>query len=100
MAVHWNRADRGPGLWLVSLEGTSQTFLCKGAVLPIEWSTDGKWIYASNVFETPRKIFKIPASGGELKTVATLPFEGQMDLAMTHDGKRFVCALSESVSDV
>ena len=51
--------------------------------MPIEWSTDGKWIYASNVFETPRKIFKIPASGGEPKTVVTLPFEGWLALAMT-----------------
>ncbi len=104
VAVHWNRADEADtGLWLISLEDSSQTLSCKGDLWPLEWPRDGNWIYVSNFVETPTKIFKILASGGEPKTVATLPFEGKIafyELAMTNDGRSVVCAVSESVSDV
>ena len=104
VAVHWSRADEADtGLWLISLEDSSQTLSCKGDLWPLEWPRDGNWMYVSNFVETPTKIFKIPASGGEPKTVVTLPFEGKVafyELAMTPDGRSVVCAVSESVSDV
>lgn len=102
VAVSWHHSEGGAGLWLISLEDTSQTLLCKGSLWPIEWSADGKWICVWNPVDS-EKIFKIPASGGEPKMVVTLPFKGKIDfyeLAMTLDGRSVVCAVRESVSDV
>ena len=68
--------------------------------MPIEWSADGKWIYAWNR-EKPLEILKIPASGGRPETLVTLPFEHiYPGIGMTPDGKRIVCAVVETQSDV
>jgi len=46
VAVYWDR-EPAPGLWLISLEDSSQVLLNASSVLrPIKWSADGNYIYA------------------------------------------------------
>ena len=92
-----------PGLWVISLEDSSQTFLYKGWCDSIGWSADGKWIYVMRKIDKGDKIeiIKIFATSGETKTILTLPFEKFVWVeSMTSDGKQFVCEVSETQSDV
>jgi Tol biopolymer transport system component len=111
VAVAWNRLPSPatelaePALWMISLEDASQFFLYKGNYWPIGWSSDGKWIHAIELGKS--EIIKIPMEGGEAKTVITLPFAGELFslsfapyISMTVDGKRFVCTVYETQSDV
>ena len=79
VAVRWNLSiqphDKMRGLWLISLQDFSQVFLYGGLVAPIEWSADGRWIYAWHLLKKQKEILMIPVSGGEPKTLVTLPFE-------------------------
>jgi Tol biopolymer transport system component len=104
VAVLWNRKGRTlDGIWRISLEDSSQTFLYPTGGDPIQWSADGKWIY---VLEGPAaetkgaRIITIPAAGGEPEAVLTLPFEGVYPASMTSDGRRIVCDVWETQSDV
>jgi len=105
VAIYWNRAKPAnlQGLWVISLEDSSQTLLARGKCNIIEWSADGKWIYVWYPEKKPLAILKIPANRGRAQLVVTLPFEN-IDavggLAMTPDGKRLVCASVEAQSDV
>jgi serine/threonine protein kinase/tetratricopeptide (TPR) repeat protein len=92
------------GLWTLSLEDSSQEFLQKGRLYPIQWSDDGKWIYALDIETTPYRVLMVPAEGGETKAFYTLPVD-QIDnefsgITLTPDGKRLVYAAVESKSDV
>ena len=103
VAIRWNRWEQGKnlsGLWLISLEDSSQTLLHRGRFHPIEWSADGKWIYAYNPVQKPIKILKIPASDGDPKALVTLPFDNVNGISMTPDGRGIVCAVIETQSDV
>jgi len=106
VAICWNRKDGdGTGLWIISLKDSSQTLLSKGWFYPIEWSEDGEWIYAVNRVEEPTNVYMIPLSGGQPKILLTLPFEktrygGYGAVSMTSDGKRIVCNVEETQSDV
>jgi len=105
MAAYWNRVYPAnlQGLWVISLRDSSQTRLLRGKVHPLEWSTDGKWIYAWNTEIRPLAILEVPVDGGQAQTVVTLPFENIDSLggiSMTPDGKRIVCASLEVQSDV
>jgi serine/threonine protein kinase len=94
VALIWNREE--VGIWVVSLEDSSQTFLHKGWVFPIRWSADGKWIYTWG-----EQVIMIPAAGGEPVTLMTLPFEDVLEgPSITSDGSRFVCSVAETQSDV
>jgi hypothetical protein len=42
----------------------------------------------------------IPVTGGEAKTFVTLPFENISYISMHPNGKRVVCSVSETQSDV
>jgi hypothetical protein len=112
VAVAWNRLPSPAtelaefALWMISFEDASQFFLYKGRYFPIAWWSDGKWIYAIEFLGKP-EIIKIPVEGGEAKTVITLPFAGELSslsvtpkISMTVDGKRFVCTVYETQSDV
>lgn len=69
---------------------------------PIEWSADGRWIYAWHLLKKQKEILMIPVSGGEPKTLVTLPFENifEDDISITPDGKHIICNVMESLSDV
>jgi Tol biopolymer transport system component len=85
------------GLWLISLVDHSAGTLHAGWFLPAGWSPDARLVYAS-----PRNgntIVSIPAGGGDLQTVATLPGE-IMDAVVTPDGKQIVSTVIDEKSDV
>jgi len=98
VAVYWNRKPTR-GLWIISLEDSSQVLLHSGFVYPIEWSSDGNWVYAWNE-EKPSEILMVPVSGGKAKTFVTLPFEDISDISMHPNSKMFVCSVVEGQSDV
>jgi Tol biopolymer transport system component len=104
VAVLWNRKGRAmDGIWVISLEDSSQTFLYRTDGDPIRWSADGKWIYVLDGLAAETKgaqIIRIPAAGGEPEAVVTLPFENVYPVSMTSDGSRIVCNVSETQSDV
>jgi hypothetical protein len=49
---------------------------------------------------TDAKILMVPLNGGDVQTVAALPFEEFGSVAMTPDGRRFVLTVYSSRSDV
>ncbi|NUM89042.1 MAG: PD40 domain-containing protein [Bdellovibrionales bacterium] len=105
VAVYWNRRKQhgAYGLWLVSLADSSQALLSKGTLIPIEWSADGKWIYAWDYRKKPKEVLRISAKGGEPKPFAVLPFENITfgeSISMTTDGKHLICVVNETRSDV
>jgi len=98
VAVKWNRKiPPKPGVWLISLEDSSQTFISR-YFEPIEWSADGNWVYAW-VYKTPPEILRIPVGGGEAKTFVTLPFEKIIAISSSLDGKKIVSTVPETQSD-
>ena len=102
--VDWSRPPEG--LWLLSLIDSTQVLLAEKDYVPIAWSSDGKWIYVSEINGKNVKVLKIHTVTNETNTVTVLPFEIDfMDLlnaniSMAPDGKRFVCTVFESKSDV
>jgi len=104
VAVFWNRGEENKrGLWVISLVDLSQIFLSKGTVNPIEWSVDGKFIFAWDVDKSPLKILQIPISGGEPKIHLAIPFDDvdkPQGITMTPDGKRIICSVVEVQTDV
>ena len=71
---------------------------------PIQWSINGKWIYAwKQGGGSPISIWMIPVDGGEPEELVTLPFEKippYSGISMTQDGKRIVCSVDQKISDV
>jgi Tol biopolymer transport system component len=106
VAVNWNRWEGGNdirGLWMISLQDSSQVRPHPGVIVPITWSTDGKWIYGCSwisVIFFSADILMIPVSGGEAKGFVTLPFENITGISMDPDKKKFVCTVLETQSDV
>lgn len=46
------------------------------------------------------KILMVPVNGGDVKTVAVLPFDEIGSVCMTPDGRRFIVTVYSSRSDV
>ncbi len=119
VAVSWNRRS-GRGVWLVDADDSRETLIrpasgpSDSVPFPIGWSVDASSIYAldgqtgayrglSVPFElTTReaRILKVPVSGGPPTTVMWLPFEEIGTVAMFPDGRRFVCTVYTSRSDI
>jgi Tol biopolymer transport system component len=104
VVVYWNRREAARemvGLWIISLEDSSQVLLCSGGINPIEWSSDGSWVFARNPYQKSSEILMVPVNGGEAKSFVTLPFENiGRQISMLPNGQEFVCAVSETQSDV
>jgi hypothetical protein len=49
---------------------------------------------------TEARILEVPVNGGPAKSVLALPFEEIGGISMTPDGRRFVCAVYYSGSDI
>ncbi len=98
VAVYWNRRPVR-GLWIISLQDSSQVLLHPGFIFPIGWSSNGNWVYSLNDAEKPSEILMIPVSSGEAKTFLTLPFEKIGAISMSPDGKKIICTISETQSD-
>jgi serine/threonine protein kinase len=104
IAVAWNRqkTEGRPefvnGLWVISFEDRSQKLIYPKPAVPLLWSQDGDWIYAriSNRVE----IIKVPVTGDPPISMGSLPFSNVYSLSMDSEGKRMVCAVNETQSDV
>ena len=117
VAVLWNRRPHR-GIWIIDLADRHATLVHEtdpGVGRPIGWSADGRHIYVlegrnaiyrgpvlSFVGETMTgaKILKVPVGGGAARTAVTLPFDEIGSVSMTPDGRRFVCTVYSSSSDV
>ena len=90
VAVMWNRPrNGGDGLWIISMEDSSQVFVRPGYDQLCGWSLDGRWIYYANV---PR-IGRVRVDGSNTEVILSLPFEdiGEHPLVtMTPDARNFV----------
>ena len=99
VAVHWNRPPK-IGLWIISLNDNSETFLPGSYLYPAGWAPDGSSIYARDA-DDGDKMLSIPvgpASRGTPHTVFTAP--GDIgDASVSADGKNFVFSAAESKSD-
>jgi Tol biopolymer transport system component len=97
VAVYWNRRpDRG--LWVISLEDSSQTFIAPD-LSPIGWSSDGAWVHASKRSKVS-EVVMVPASGGDPIPFMTLPLDDISAISMTPDGEYIVCNVYEYSSDI
>ncbi len=92
--MYWNRKPRA-GLWVVSLNDNSETFLYGGSCYPAGWSPDGNSIYA-NIGD---KMLSTPAAGGLPNTLVTAP-GGIYNTSVSADGKKIVYSVAEEKSDV
>jgi Tol biopolymer transport system component len=108
LAVYWNRyigMTPGLGLWIVSLEPYSETFV-QTEMEPFGWSLDGKRVYA--VQQTRREIVTISvASPNDVVSIANLPGDvgilgcGVCRLpTLSPDGRQIIASLAEEKSDV
>jgi Tol biopolymer transport system component len=105
IAAIWNRLHK-MGIYIIPLEGSvpyeqRSRQLSVGWQSPINWSSDGKHIYA--VEQGKDAILAIPAEKGDPRTILTLPLPAGRRLgrtAITPDGRRIAYVVMESQSDV
>jgi Tol biopolymer transport system component/DNA-binding winged helix-turn-helix (wHTH) protein len=116
VAVFWNRRD-GRGVWVLDTSTGQKTMIVsdeQAEAWPLAWSRDGRRLYLFGgersayrglhvrAGETMKdvRVLSVPAAGGNVTTVAVLPFSEVGGVSMTPDGRRFVCAVYSSRSDV
>jgi Tol biopolymer transport system component/DNA-binding winged helix-turn-helix (wHTH) protein len=117
IAIMWAGGPKR-GIWVTGAKGRPETLVYEtsagSTTTPIGWSADGDSIYlvegkpfagrdlALPAGETTSeaKILAVRLHGGEVKTVATLPFEEIGAVSMAPDGRRFVFTVYSSRSDV
>jgi Tol biopolymer transport system component len=99
VAVRWNRQPEG--LWLLTWPGREERFLAAGRpeAVPIGWSGDGEWVYASQTFG--RTLFRISARTGKSEPLGSFPV-GDFQTSpcdLTPDRASIVCSLTETTAD-
>jgi Tol biopolymer transport system component len=108
IAIFWNmgRQEKKFGLFLISLEDRSETFLTESYSHPIGWSADSKWIYASSdsYAPNPYKLVKISVPDGKITALPDLTPEDKSSegccAELSSDGKRLIFFKSQGQSDV
>jgi serine/threonine-protein kinase len=105
VAVRWNKGPKPDwGLWVISLDDSSEVLLRKGDTSPIGWSSDGKWVYASEIVSGALNFLAISSENGQTKDLFTLPLSLEMGMVWspvnTVDGKHFVFSGRKTQSDV
>jgi Tol biopolymer transport system component/DNA-binding winged helix-turn-helix (wHTH) protein len=125
IAAHWNRPRDRPsnrGIYVIDAKDrrerlvfeTSAAGISGDSVRPVGWSADSRSIYVlegkvlnlrgltspGGETTTEARILRVAVTGDDVKTVAALPFEEIGGVSMTPDGRRFVCAVYSSRSDV
>ena len=97
VAVVWNRPRSGAGVWVISLEDSSQVMLRVGWTYQYGWSEDGESIYVRESDE-----FRlVPLAGGAGTVAAHVPFEDANCTPVERPtGLTLVCMVSEATSDV
>ena len=107
------------GIWVIDTKDRRESLVyptVAGSTKPVGWSADGRSIYvieAKNLnFRgltapapgpetiTEARVVRVPVNGDPVKTVVKVPFEEIGGVSMTPDGRRFVCAVYTSRSDV
>ena len=96
LAVFWNRRPQR-GVWVISLRDSSQVLLHAGQSDPYGWSTDGKGVFVKD--RDTQDLRLVPLTGGEGRIVVTLPPDCHPQW-VAPDGRRILCSIHESVSDV
>jgi Tol biopolymer transport system component len=103
VVVWWNRRVKqpyDPGLWLLSWPGREERRLNSENLMPIGWSADGDWIYATP-FAGPA-IVRVSTRTGKTERVGQFPVgtleNNRCDL--TPERSAIICSLTEQKSDV
>ncbi len=124
IAAQWNRPRDRPanrGIYVIDAKDRRERLVFQTSagtsgdtVRPIGWSADSRSIYVlEGKFlnlrglmppggETTReaRILRVAVPGGAVETVVEFPFEEIGGVSVTPDGRRFVCAVYSSRSDV
>jgi len=96
------------GLWIISPEDSSQVLLKEEPLYPLDWKSDGKWIYALQELPGKIDIIMISLDGTQVKSLLAKPYFQEQDrffelvfsMAITPNGNHFVYPISKSHSDV
>jgi Tol biopolymer transport system component len=99
VAVYWNRPPER-GIWILSPATGAEHKIYDGYVFPAGWSADGGSVYALELSNSnSARLLSLPASGGNARVLADLPWAPDGLNCATRDGRRFVCAVPQSTSD-
>ena len=100
VVVSWNRQPT-PGLWVVSLEDSSEKFIKRNIGAPLGWSPDGKWIYAYESKSGKIDCLMINVENGTTKPLPIMSFtiEGKTYYKLI-DSKPEIFADAKTQSDV
>ena len=115
IAVGWNRSPTR-GIWSIDRHTSRERLVWAddSVPAPIGWSSDGRWIHAltgkggqyrgigarfgGTRYRT--SVLRIARDGSSSETLVELPFDEVGGVTMTPDGRRFVCSVYSSRSDV
>ena len=102
IAVFWNRwnDETLDGLWVISIDDSVQNHLRWKIINPLEWSEDGKYIYAIDYDRTPFEFLSVSSKTGIIKQRTKLFFNEILYADATQDGKILICSVPEKNSDV
>lgn len=115
IAVAWNRRpDRG--IWIIDNNGANQrpAYVSNTVPWPLQWSAEGRVMYAlegkrslyrgqaARVGEslTGARVLSVSLDGASSSTLVDLPFEEVGGVDVAADGRRLVCVVYTSHSDV
>jgi serine/threonine protein kinase/Tol biopolymer transport system component len=99
LAVYWNRKP-DVGLWVISLEPYSESFILSGADFPFGWSPDGKYVYATREDEVIRVQITPPH---QISSVAAFPTNTSTlhgNAGVSPDGWQIIVSVPVEESDV
>lgn len=116
IAVSWSGRPKR-GIWIIDVKNGGETpvyVTAAASAMPVGWGPDGRSIYVvegknstyrgltAHLGETitDAKILRVPVNGGDVQTVADIPFDEIGGVAMAPDGRRFIIAVYSSRSDV
>jgi hypothetical protein len=100
VAVFWKRLTKR-GLWTIDVDtGAERLVVSEGALIPLVWSPDGAFIYATT-YDKPLEVVRISSLGGAPEPVIDFPTDLDVsDVTAARDGSTFVVLGTESHSDV
>jgi Tol biopolymer transport system component len=74
VAVYWDRQPH-PGLWIISMEDSSQRLVKEGPYYPLGWSDDGEWIHAMEVKAGKEEYLTIELKSGRVRELPRIQFK-------------------------
>jgi len=101
LAITWNRQPDG-GLWIISPEPYSETFMLAGYIVPFGWSPNTKYVYATRVPEDIIIRVQATAPSG-FTSVAAVPGDvvyNDDGASVSPDGRQIIVSIKEQKSDV